>query len=501
MGVASIIILHCIHNRDRALEFPDEKAYEIELEILKKPMTSRCNPSPRARSSEEMNSATPTRPPLGNSTSCAVSSTTKAPMSRTTPSNNYAAPHTPIASVKRPRAYNNNTATKETPGSSGSVSVLQPIENGTPVSNGVNDYAVTFSPMHPPTSTRAQFQHRLAEDEATAEQMAHQDKEVKSGGKFAMLFSPVLHFLGGASSNSSNNTTPTKIDFDADGDVLMCNAVPSSGTAVSSRNCSGTLNEQLQQVDGQIQSTDSTSPSIETTTDTISEDEDEFNPYLFIKHLPPYQLLTNTYCNVNKYLYKRPMQCPLPPKQKSDPPITLVLDLDETLVHCTVDVIPDADVRFPVFFGGIQYNVHVRLRPHLSGFLQRISRHFEVIVFTASQKVYANELLNRIDPQGQYIRHRLYRESCLAVEGNYLKDLNVLTGCTRSLEQMALVDNSPHAFGYQIDNGIPIESWFDDRTDTELLKLEAFLMTLVGCDDVRPLIREKFQTFRLVQEA
>jgi CTD small phosphatase-like protein 2 len=281
----------------------------------------------------------------------------------------------------------------------------------------------------------------------------------------------------------------------------MSNAVPSSGTAVSSRNFSGTLNEQLQQVDGQIQSSDSTSPSIETTTDTISEDEDEFNPYLFIKHLPPYQLLTNTYCNLNKYLYKRPMQCPLPPKQKSDPPITLVLDLDETLVHCTVDVIPDADVCFPVFFGGIQYNVHVRLRPHLSGFLQRVSRHFEVIVFTASQKVYANELLNRIDPQGQYIRHRLYRESCLAVEGNYLKDLNVLTGCTRSLEQMALVDNSPHAFGYQIDNGIPIESWFDDRNDTELLKLEAFLMTLVGCDDVRPLIREKFQTFRLIQEA
>jgi len=54
---------------------------------------------------------------------------------------------------------------------------------------------------------------------------------------------------------------------------------------------------------------------------------------------------------------------------------------------------------------------------------------------------------------GKYIQHRMFRESCLAVEGNFLKDLNVLG---RNLNQAVLVDNSPHAFGYQVDNGIPI---------------------------------------------
>ena len=122
--------------------------------------------------------------------------------------------------------------------------------------------------------------------------------------------------------------------------------------------------------------------------DDASDDEEEFNPYLFMKSLPRYStVVPNPHAKI----------C-LPLKDPSDPPITLVLDLDETLVHCTVEPIPDADMVFPVLFNGVQYKVHVRTRPYLTEFLMNVSKKFEVVVFTASQKVYADELLNRIDP-------------------------------------------------------------------------------------------------------
>ena len=56
-----------------------------------------------------------------------------------------------------------------------------------------------------------------------------------------------------------------------------------------------------------------------------------------------------------------------------------------------------------------------------------------------------------------------------------------------------IIDNTPYAFGYQIDNGIPITSWFDDKTDTALKELIPFLQELVKAEDVRPVLRKKYK--------
>lgn len=186
----------------------------------------------------------------------------------------------------------------------------------------------------------------------------------------------------------------------------------------------------------------------------------------------------------------------LPKKCKDAPRNTLILDLDETLVHCSSEPISDADFVFPVLFRGIVYQVYVKKRPYLEEFLKFVSQIFEVAIFTASEKAYADKLLDILDEKRQWIRHRAFRDSCIFVDGNFLKDLTVLD---RDLSTLAIIDNSPQVFGYHIDNGIPIVSWFDDEDDDELRKIMPFLWKLSQAEDVRPFIREKFKFHKVLE--
>ena len=105
------------------------------------------------------------------------------------------------------------------------------------------------------------------------------------------------------------------------------------------------------------------------------DEEEAFNPYLFISGLPPHHtvVIRDKICLPSvKFPQTRP---------------TLALDLDETLVHCTVEPIAKPDLTFPVTFNGTFYQVYVRKRPYLDYFLETVSKSFEVVVFTASQKV------------------------------------------------------------------------------------------------------------------
>lgn len=178
----------------------------------------------------------------------------------------------------------------------------------------------------------------------------------------------------------------------------------------------------------------------------------------------------------------------LPPKTDNKP--TLVLDLDETLVHCSTIQQKGADFSFPADFNGTRYHISGSKRPNLQYFLQHVARDWEVVIFTASTSVYASQVVKILDPNGIFIDHSLFREACTNVEGNYIKDLACLG---RDLRRTVIVDNSPQVFSLQIENGIPIESWYKSESDQELNTLLQILNELLREEDMRQYIAEEFE--------
>lgn len=158
----------------------------------------------------------------------------------------------------------------------------------------------------------------------------------------------------------------------------------------------------------------------------------------------------------------------LPPQIREDEgKKTLVLDLDETLVHSSFKPVSYYDFSIAVEVEGKLCNVYVIKRPGVDQFLQAMAKVFEVVVFTASLRKYADPLLDILD-QDRIIRHRRYRESCRQMEGGLVKDLAMLG---RDLSKVLIVDNSPHSYILQPANAIPIGTFIDDQRDRQLLDL------------------------------
>lgn len=86
--------------------------------------------------------------------------------------------------------------------------------------------------------------------------------------------------------------------------------------------------------------------------------------------------------------------------------------MDETLIHCNEDQNGPCDIRVPVTFpSGEKIMAGINVRPYAKEILNDLSKHFEVIVFTASHSCYANPVIEYLDENG-IITAKLYRENC-----------------------------------------------------------------------------------------
>ena len=69
----------------------------------------------------------------------------------------------------------------------------------------------------------------------------------------------------------------------------------------------------------------------------------------------------------------------------------------------------------------------------------------------------------------------------------------------RKLSDIVLIDNSVYSFAFQLDNGVPIVSYYDDHNDEEMLHLKFYLECLKDCEDVREKNIEAFQLVELAE--
>ena len=173
---------------------------------------------------------------------------------------------------------------------------------------------------------------------------------------------------------------------------------------------------------------------------------------------------------------------PMPPLLPPSTLFTLVLDLDETLVHSSFMPPPiPADLTLcitaPNLISSSPSQIYVCKRPGLDAFLKKISscNAFELVIFTASLSAYADPVIDFLDPEGSLFKHRLYREACVYLQGLYIKDLGRLG---RALNRTLLVDNSPISYLLHPEHSFAISSWFHEEQDTELERLAGILTGL-----------------------
>ena len=112
-----------------------------------------------------------------------------------------------------------------------------------------------------------------------------------------------------------------------------------------------------------------------------------------------------------------------------------------------------------------------------------MSNLFDIYIFTAGTKEYAYPIVEYLNKDINAIKGILHRGHCLKTKnGVYIKDLRIIKG--REIEEMAIVDNNIRSFSFQLENGIPVQSFYGNGKDRVLLKLASFLKKIAQVENI-----------------
>lgn len=135
---------------------------------------------------------------------------------------------------------------------------------------------------------------------------------------------------------------------------------------------------------------------------------------------------------------------------------TLVIDLDETLIHSLskggrmssghmVEVKLSHSTSLDGLTLGPQHPIlyYVHKRPYCDEFLRKVCKWFNLVVFTASVQEYADPVIDWLEQERKYFSARYYRQHCTFRNGAYIKDLSFVEP---DLSRVMILDNSPLSY-------------------------------------------------------
>lgn len=130
---------------------------------------------------------------------------------------------------------------------------------------------------------------------------------------------------------------------------------------------------------------------------------------------------------------------------------TLIIDLDETLIHSmakggrmSTGHMVEVKIATGVPLGPqvpILYYVHER--PYCHEFLRKVCKWYNLIIFTASVQEYADPVIDWLERERAYFSGRYYRQHCTYRNGAYIKDLSHVEP---DLSKVMILDNSPMSY-------------------------------------------------------
>ena len=191
----------------------------------------------------------------------------------------------------------------------------------------------------------------------------------------------------------------------------------------------------------------------------------------------------------NSSLFYPCVKVPFLPKEKNNNYVlTVVLDLDETLIGFEKEENEDNEDEEYEEEEDIKKMI---IRPGLYEFLDSLTKlNCELVLFTSSNKNYADNYINEIEKSKKYFKKRLYRENCVLIGSAYVKDLSKLG---RDLSKVIIVDNDLACFYLQQENGILIKPFLGNKDEKDITLNNLY-------DILSNIIKNKFHDIRIELE-